>query len=138
MLAQAKKRRHDGPSNEVIRSCTRCGRTLHLQQAKRAGAKVINASRDCEFGERQYTVEDPEGHQWTFSQSIADVEPEKWGSREQNHYAASGFAAATAILLYRDSSQGRTCFGRVLRECVWVEISGIERAIVRVLTTLAA
>src|SRR5262245_17158343 len=55
----------------------------HLQRAKRAGAKVINASRDCEFGERQYTVEDPEGHQWTFSQSIADVEPEKWGAESK-------------------------------------------------------
>jgi uncharacterized glyoxalase superfamily protein PhnB len=32
------------------------------------------------FGERQYTVEDLEGHRWTFSQSIADVPFEAWGA----------------------------------------------------------
>src|SRR5689334_18353523 len=42
----------------------------HLERATRCGAKVVNPPRDCEFGERQYTAEDPEGHQWTFSQSI--------------------------------------------------------------------
>jgi hypothetical protein len=31
------------------------------------------------YGERQYTCEDPGGHRWTFSQSIADLEPEEWG-----------------------------------------------------------
>jgi uncharacterized glyoxalase superfamily protein PhnB len=29
--------------------------------------------------ERQHSVEDSGGHQWTFSQSIADVAPEEWG-----------------------------------------------------------
>ncbi len=37
---------------------------------------------DMPFGERQYTVEDPWGHRWTFSQSIADVAPEVWGARQ--------------------------------------------------------
>jgi uncharacterized glyoxalase superfamily protein PhnB len=31
------------------------------------------------YGERQYTVEDPGGHRWTFSQSVADVDPADWG-----------------------------------------------------------
>jgi len=30
-------------------------------------------------GERQYTAEDPAGHQWTFSETLADVSPEEWG-----------------------------------------------------------
>jgi hypothetical protein len=29
--------------------------------------------------ERQYHAEDLGGHQWTFSESIADVAPEEWG-----------------------------------------------------------
>jgi uncharacterized glyoxalase superfamily protein PhnB len=33
------------------------------------------------FGERQYTVEDPGGHLWTFTQSVADVAPEQWGGK---------------------------------------------------------
>ncbi len=32
-----------------------------------------------EYGERQYSAEDPAGHQWTFSETIADVAPEDWG-----------------------------------------------------------
>jgi uncharacterized glyoxalase superfamily protein PhnB len=52
----------------------------HCEHARRSGAHVVNAPADMPFGERQYTVEDPEGHRWTFSQSIADVEPAAWGA----------------------------------------------------------
>ena len=31
------------------------------------------------FGERQYSAQDPFGHRWTFSQSVADVDPRDWG-----------------------------------------------------------
>ena len=34
---------------------------------------------DFEYGERQYTAEDLAGHQWTFSETLADVAPEAWG-----------------------------------------------------------
>ena len=51
----------------------------HHQQAVRAGAHVLNPPTDYPYGERQYTAEDPGGHRWTFSQSIADVDPADWG-----------------------------------------------------------
>ena len=31
------------------------------------------------YGERQYVATDLAGHQWTFTQSVADVSPEEWG-----------------------------------------------------------
>jgi uncharacterized glyoxalase superfamily protein PhnB len=31
------------------------------------------------YGERQYSAEDPWGHRWTFSQTVADVDPRDWG-----------------------------------------------------------
>lgn len=31
------------------------------------------------YGERQYHAEDLAGHQWTFSETLADVAPEEWG-----------------------------------------------------------
>jgi len=52
----------------------------HFQTAKKQGAKVIAPPSDMPFGERQYTVEDHEGHWWTFSQHVADVAPEEWGA----------------------------------------------------------
>ncbi len=53
----------------------------HFERARRLGAKILKAPADMPFGERQYTVEDPWGHRWTFSQSIADVALESWGAR---------------------------------------------------------
>jgi hypothetical protein len=32
-----------------------------------------------EYGERQYTAEEPAGHQWTFWETLEDVAPESWG-----------------------------------------------------------
>jgi len=34
---------------------------------------------DFEYGERQYHAEDLAGHQWTFSETLADTAPEEWG-----------------------------------------------------------
>lgn len=52
----------------------------HFENARRRGARILKPPTDTPFGERQYTVEDPGGHRWTFSQSIADVAPEQWGA----------------------------------------------------------
>jgi uncharacterized glyoxalase superfamily protein PhnB len=51
----------------------------HYEHARAHGARDVNPPADYPYGERQYTVEDPGGHQWTFSQTIADVAPEEWG-----------------------------------------------------------
>ena len=51
----------------------------HHERARREGAAIVSPPTDYPFGERQYTVLDPGGHSWTFSQSIADVDPREWG-----------------------------------------------------------
>ena len=51
----------------------------HFDRATRYGARIVNAPNDTPFGERQYTVEDLESHRWTFSQSVANVPPQRWG-----------------------------------------------------------
>jgi uncharacterized glyoxalase superfamily protein PhnB len=51
----------------------------HCDQATRHGARIIRPPADHPYGERQYTVEDFAGRRWTFSQSIADVDPVTWG-----------------------------------------------------------
>jgi uncharacterized glyoxalase superfamily protein PhnB len=52
----------------------------HHERAKSHGAQITSAPCDYPYGERQYSAEDLGGHQWTFSQSIADVHPAEWGS----------------------------------------------------------
>ena len=51
----------------------------HCEQARAEGARILDEPSDFPFGERQYTAQDPAGHQWTFSQTLADVAPEEWG-----------------------------------------------------------
>jgi uncharacterized glyoxalase superfamily protein PhnB len=51
----------------------------HHDRARARGAKIIMAPTDFPYGERQYTAQDPAGHQWTFSQTLDDVDPESWG-----------------------------------------------------------
>src|SRR5579863_8204688 len=51
----------------------------HCEQARTQGARIIEEPTEYPFGERQYTAQDPAGHQWTFSQTLADVAPEEWG-----------------------------------------------------------
>jgi uncharacterized glyoxalase superfamily protein PhnB len=51
----------------------------HHERSIRRGARVLEAPTNYPYGERQYTVEDPGGHRWTFSQTIADVAPAEWG-----------------------------------------------------------
>jgi uncharacterized glyoxalase superfamily protein PhnB len=51
----------------------------HCEHARASGALILQEPVDQPFGERQYNAQDPWGHQWTFSQTLADVAPEEWG-----------------------------------------------------------
>jgi uncharacterized glyoxalase superfamily protein PhnB len=51
----------------------------HCERARQRGAPILMEPTDFEFGERQYAAEDLAGHQWTFSQTLADRAPEEWG-----------------------------------------------------------
>jgi uncharacterized glyoxalase superfamily protein PhnB len=51
----------------------------HCARARRHRARIVMEPTDFPYGERQYTAEDPAGHQWTFSETLEDVAPETWG-----------------------------------------------------------
>jgi uncharacterized glyoxalase superfamily protein PhnB len=51
----------------------------HCEHARAHGARIVTEPTEYEYGERQYHAEDLAGHQWTFSQTVADVAPEDWG-----------------------------------------------------------
>jgi uncharacterized glyoxalase superfamily protein PhnB len=53
----------------------------HYANVRAAGAGPLSEPTDMSYGERQYSVEDPAGHRWTITQSIADVAPEDWGGQ---------------------------------------------------------
>jgi len=53
----------------------------HFAHVTAQGARILMEPTDFPYGERQYTVEDLAGHQWTFSETLADVAPEEWGGQ---------------------------------------------------------
>jgi uncharacterized glyoxalase superfamily protein PhnB len=53
----------------------------HCERARAHGARILEEPRDFEYGERQYAAEDFAGHQWTFSETLADIAPEEWGGK---------------------------------------------------------
>lgn len=52
----------------------------HCETARAFGARILSPPADYPYGERQYSAADPAGRVWTFSQSIADVDPGTWGA----------------------------------------------------------
>jgi uncharacterized glyoxalase superfamily protein PhnB len=52
----------------------------HCEHARAHGAAILMEPIDFEYGERQYACADPWGHQWTFSETIADTDPASFGA----------------------------------------------------------
>jgi uncharacterized glyoxalase superfamily protein PhnB len=52
----------------------------HFERAKSAGAAIVEDLQETIYGERQYGVEDLEGHHWLFSTHARDVSPDEWGA----------------------------------------------------------
>lgn len=52
----------------------------HYERTKAAGAKIVEELHETIYGERQYGVEDFEGHRWLFSRHARDVDPAEWGA----------------------------------------------------------
>ena len=55
----------------------------HCSRARQHGARITQEPCTFPYGERQYVAEDPEGHSWTFSQSVVDLLPEEWGGTSE-------------------------------------------------------
>ena len=51
----------------------------HRDRAAAGGARILTEPTDFEYGERQYSAEDPAGHRWVFTETLADVDPQEWG-----------------------------------------------------------
>jgi uncharacterized glyoxalase superfamily protein PhnB len=56
----------------------------HCERAKARGARITQEPLTQPYGERQYNAEDLAGHSWTFSESVADVDPAEWGGTPEH------------------------------------------------------
>jgi uncharacterized glyoxalase superfamily protein PhnB len=55
------------------------------ERVKAAGAKIVEELHETEYGERQFGVEDLDGHHWLFAKHARDVSPEEWGATLAGH-----------------------------------------------------
>jgi uncharacterized glyoxalase superfamily protein PhnB len=49
----------------------------HCERARKAGAEILQEPADQFYGDRTYRARDPEGHIWTFGQSVRVMTPEE-------------------------------------------------------------
>ena len=50
-----------------------------FERVQAHGARVLEPPTEREYGERDFTVADPDGHRWQFAQTLRDVAPEEFG-----------------------------------------------------------
>jgi len=78
----------DGEKTPVQAGCATQSLTVfvedvdaHYAKAKAAGAKIVEELHETMYGERQYGVEDLDGHHWLFAWHARDVDPAEWGAK---------------------------------------------------------
>jgi uncharacterized glyoxalase superfamily protein PhnB len=81
IVADVRRDRHPPrPGEETHRVLVRVDDArAHCEHARANRARILMEPTDFEYGERQYEAEDLAGHRWTFSETLTDVAPEKWG-----------------------------------------------------------
>lgn len=59
-----------GKNTQSVHVQLNAGLDEHCERARAAGANITREPADQFYGDRSYTAIDPEGHVWTFSQTI--------------------------------------------------------------------
>ena len=54
------------------------GIDAHCERARRTGAQILQEPADQFYGDRTYRARDPEGHIWTFGQTVKPMTREEW------------------------------------------------------------
>jgi len=50
----------------------------HCEHARKAGAEILQEPATQFYGDRTYRARDPEGHIWTFGQTVQVLSPAEW------------------------------------------------------------
>ena len=66
-----------GKNTQIIHVHLKDGIDAHCAHAKAAGAEILQEPEDQFYGDRSYRARDPEGHVWTFSQTVRHVTREE-------------------------------------------------------------
>jgi uncharacterized glyoxalase superfamily protein PhnB len=79
-----------GAATQFLRISLDGGIEAHCEQARSAGAEIIQEPEDQFYGARTYRAKDPEGHVWNFSQEVRKLTMDEMA-------AASGLKFRTSL-----------------------------------------
>jgi uncharacterized glyoxalase superfamily protein PhnB len=67
-----------GKNTQTVHIQLNQGLEAHCERAWAAGAEILQEPQDQFYGDRTYRARDPEGHIWTFGQTVQAMEPAEW------------------------------------------------------------
>jgi uncharacterized glyoxalase superfamily protein PhnB len=80
----------DGLNTQTVHIQLKDGIDAHCERARKAGAVIAQEPETQFYGDRTYRAVDPEGHIWTFGQTVQEMSPGEWDK-------ASGFTTKTRL-----------------------------------------
>ncbi|MEX3840359.1 VOC family protein [Paraburkholderia sp. BR10882] len=67
----------EGRNTQSVHVQLKSGLDAHCERARAAGAKIIREPADQFYGDRVYVACDPEGHVWSFGETVREVTREE-------------------------------------------------------------
>jgi uncharacterized glyoxalase superfamily protein PhnB len=67
-----------GMNTQSVHLQLKDGIDAHCERARAAGAVILREPETQFYGDRSYMAMDPEGHVWSFGQTVAAVDPSRW------------------------------------------------------------
>lgn len=67
-----------GMNTQSVHVQLRADIDAHCERARKAGAVILQEPETQFYGDRTYRAVDPEGHIWTFGQTVQVMTPEEW------------------------------------------------------------
>lgn len=67
----------EGKNTQSVHVQLKSGLNAHCERARAAGAKIVREPEDQFYGDRVYAAVDPEGHLWSFGETVRAVTREE-------------------------------------------------------------
>jgi uncharacterized glyoxalase superfamily protein PhnB len=68
----------DGSNTQTVHVQLKADVDAQCERARKAGAKIAVEPATQFYGDRTYRAVDPEGHIWSFGQTVKQMRPEEW------------------------------------------------------------
>jgi uncharacterized glyoxalase superfamily protein PhnB len=68
----------DGLNTQTVHVQLKTDVDAHCERARKAGARIAMEPTTQFYGDRTYRAVDPEGHIWSFGQTVKQMTPEEW------------------------------------------------------------